>query len=180
MCDGKECVASTHPQIWPRSRKAPGPYFFVNSNSIFARTGAGSAVCAEAPATFHVRLQASEGQVVPLTEPLLANSIMGMARRHHDLGLWWCELFLVMPDHLHAILDFGVGADVQGIIGSWKRAASATLGVSWHGRFEDHRLPRRCEVDEKWWYVRRNPVARGLCDREDDWRHWWSALSPMS
>ena len=25
---GKECVASTHPQIWPRSRKAPGPYCF--------------------------------------------------------------------------------------------------------------------------------------------------------
>ena len=27
---GKECVASTHPQIWPRNRKVPGPYFFAN------------------------------------------------------------------------------------------------------------------------------------------------------
>jgi hypothetical protein len=26
--DGKECVASTHPQIWPRNRKVPGPYCF--------------------------------------------------------------------------------------------------------------------------------------------------------
>lgn len=25
---GKECVANTHPQIWPRDRKVPGPYFF--------------------------------------------------------------------------------------------------------------------------------------------------------
>jgi len=24
--DGKECVASTHPQIWPRNRKVPRPY----------------------------------------------------------------------------------------------------------------------------------------------------------
>ena len=27
--DGKECVASTHPQIWPRDRKVPGPYCFT-------------------------------------------------------------------------------------------------------------------------------------------------------
>ena len=26
--NGKECVASTHTQIWPRDRKVPGPYFF--------------------------------------------------------------------------------------------------------------------------------------------------------
>ena len=25
---GKECVANTQPQIWPRDRKVPGPYFF--------------------------------------------------------------------------------------------------------------------------------------------------------
>ncbi len=24
---GKECVAHTHPPIWPRDRKVPGPYF---------------------------------------------------------------------------------------------------------------------------------------------------------
>ena len=29
--DGKECVASTHPQIWPRNRKVPGPYSFPGS-----------------------------------------------------------------------------------------------------------------------------------------------------
>ena len=27
VCDGKERVASAHPQIWPRNRKVPGPYF---------------------------------------------------------------------------------------------------------------------------------------------------------
>jgi hypothetical protein len=31
VCDGKECVASTHPQIWPRNRKVPGPYFCTPS-----------------------------------------------------------------------------------------------------------------------------------------------------
>src|SRR3984957_19038967 len=29
VCDGKERVASAHPQIWPRNRKVPGPYFFT-------------------------------------------------------------------------------------------------------------------------------------------------------
>src|ERR1019366_3680214 len=29
VCDGKERVASAHPQIWPRNRKVPGPYFFA-------------------------------------------------------------------------------------------------------------------------------------------------------
>jgi hypothetical protein len=31
--DGKECVASTHPQIWPRNRKVPRPYCFWGSRT---------------------------------------------------------------------------------------------------------------------------------------------------
>jgi hypothetical protein len=27
---GKERVANAHPQIWPRDRKVPGPYFFLD------------------------------------------------------------------------------------------------------------------------------------------------------
>jgi len=30
--DGKECVASTHPQIWPWNRKVSGPYFLQPPN----------------------------------------------------------------------------------------------------------------------------------------------------
>jgi len=31
---GKERVANAHPQIWPRDRKVPGPYFFPRSKLV--------------------------------------------------------------------------------------------------------------------------------------------------
>ena len=126
-----------------------------------------------------MRIRVSEGQAVPLTEPRLAGGLLDLARRHHDLGLWWCELFLLMPDHVHAIVDIPGRSAIAGIVRDWKREADRLLGVSWHAGFDDNLLGQRNEADDKWWYVRYNPVARGLCAIEDDWRLWWSALSPM-
>ncbi len=44
--DGKERVASAHPQIWPRNRKVPGPYFFAG----FAAPGWAAVMPPGAPA----------------------------------------------------------------------------------------------------------------------------------
>jgi REP element-mobilizing transposase RayT len=130
--------------------------------------------------TFHVRIRVSDRQEMLLTEPSLASRLIASARRQHDLGHWWCELFLLMPDHLHAILGFTGQTGTFERIHNWKRHTARSYDIRWQGNFFDQPLRQRNEADAAWWYVRHNPVAKGLCEMEEDWPFWWSALSPMS
>ena len=53
----------------------------------------------------------------------------------------------------------------------WKRYTPRTLGIDWQDGFFDHRLRDDDEVTAKFHYIRRNPVVKGLCAREEDWPH---------
>ncbi|PYL99683.1 MAG: hypothetical protein DMF19_11765 [Verrucomicrobia bacterium] len=81
-----------------------------------------------------------------------------------------------MPDHLHAF----VGLDDQkidppGWIKSLKNTLSKALrfdGIPaphWQKDFFDHVLRSEESYEEKWHYVRENPVRAGLVKRWQDW-----------
>ncbi len=60
------------------------------------------------------------------------------------------------------------------VIRNWKRGAARIQGVHWQDNFFDHRIRSQAEAQEKWLYIRRNPVVKKLCAREDDWPYWWA------
>jgi putative transposase len=128
---------------------------------------------------FHLRFRATASQVPPLTHPGLASDLIAAAERYHVLGHWWCELFLVMPDHIHALLAFPKAPGMSATVGNWKRGTARFQKVRWQENYFDHRIRHDRESLETWVYIRRNPVAKGLCVVEDDWPWWWSALTPM-
>ena len=80
-----------------------------------------------------------------------------------------------MPDHLHALLAFPRDQGMSIVIRNWKRGAARLQGVRWQTNYFDHRIRTKSEGQECWTYIRRNPVAKGLCASEEDWPHWWSA-----
>lgn len=57
-----------------------------------------------AGAIFHVRIRAAGGP--PLTTPETARRLLDSAAFYTERGRWWAWLFLLMPDHLHALLSF--------------------------------------------------------------------------
>ena len=59
---------------------------------------------------------------------------------------------------------------------NWKRGTNRFQHTEWQEGFFDHRLRTDSEVNNKWDYIRRNPVVKGLCATEDDWPWWWSAV----
>lgn len=124
-------------------------------------------------ARFHVRVRISPHQRSPLTAPNLAPQLIAAARRYHESGRWWCDLFLLMPDHVHAIVAFP-GLRLSGALRNWKRGVARFQDVAWQENFFDHRLRHEAERERTWRYIRRNPVAQGLCETEDDWPWWWS------
>jgi putative transposase len=131
-------------------------------------------------ARFHLRLRVETGrQSEPLTSPELSPALLGAAELYHRQQAWHLTVFLLMPDHLHAILSVPRVPGLSETIRTWKRATARIHRVAWQENYFDHRLRNDREANEKWAYILRNPVAKGLCHSEEEWPHVWRpSLNP--
>ncbi len=88
----------------------------------------------------------------------------------------WVGAYVLMPDHLHAF----VGLDDHKIdLPRWMKSLKNTLSKvlrsdriiapHWQKDFFDHVLRSEESYEEKWHYVRANPVRAGLVKRWQDW-----------
>jgi putative transposase len=88
----------------------------------------------------------------------------------------WLGAYVLMPDHLHAF----VALDDQKIeLAAWMKSLKNTLsktlrfnGIAaphWQKDFFDHVLRSEESYEEKWRYVRENPVRAGLVKYWENW-----------
>ena len=124
----------------------------------------------EEGAVFHIRIRCREDNIASLVTPETATALLESARFYCANGRWYVHLFLLMPDHLHALISFHREDRMSAVIGDWKRFQSLRLGIRWQEGFFDHRIRNDKEFIEKAMYIRRNPVVRALCRCEADWR----------
>ncbi|MDA1069553.1 MAG: transposase [Verrucomicrobia bacterium] len=47
----------------------------------------------------------------------------------HRLGHWWIRLFLLMPDHCHALLSFSPKVEMRKSISDWKRFTARKFDI---------------------------------------------------
>ena len=118
---------------------------------------------------FHIRIRAAPGNPRPLTEPATAKALIESAVFYHQRGTWFCRLLVLMPDHLHALLAFPPAERMNVVIGRWKAWQHRARGVCWQDGFFDHRIRDDHELQLKADYIRRNPVAKGLCPSPEAW-----------
>ncbi len=127
----------------------------------------------EPGAQFHVRIRLDrEKQQRPLIEPSLAQGILDSAIFYEAKLRWHITLFLLMPDHVHAVLSFARDKSMSEVIRDWKRFHKRTNHVMWQEGYFDHRLrldERGMQFSAKLHYIRHNPVVAGLCARAEDW-----------
>ena len=124
-------------------------------------------------AIFHVRIGLErEKQQPELINPSLAESLLISVIEYERTNRWHVHVFILMPDHLHALISFAPDKSISSTVGDWKRFHARTNGIIWQEGFFDHRL-RNDEHGEqlqaKADYIRRNPVAAGLCKESADW-----------
>ncbi|MEI9999363.1 MAG: hypothetical protein WDO13_09445 [Verrucomicrobiota bacterium] len=99
-------------------------------------------------------------------------AILESIQHRHQAGFWFCDLALLMPDHIHLIVSFPDQPSFSRTIGEWKRWLARAHGISWHPNFFDHRL--RSETDQnKADYILQNPVRAGLVAKAGDWPWVW-------
>ncbi len=124
-------------------------------------------------ALFHVRIAVNrEAEQIPLTAAPLAQALLDSARFYETRQRWHLTLFLLMPDHLHALLSFANDEPMSAIVGDWKHFQARKHAIIWQGGYFDHRLrddERGEQLSAKMNYIRQNPVAAGLCKRAEEW-----------
>jgi putative transposase len=123
----------------------------------------------------HIRIRVAPEFRPSLTEPEIGTKLLESANLYHARRRWHATIFLLMPDHLHAILSFPSQESMSRVIGEWKRYQTKELGMAWQDNFFDHRLRNDAEANLKYDYICRNPVTKGLCQRPEDWP-WFIAL----
>jgi putative transposase len=91
---------------------------------------------------------------------------------YHERKIWWGELILVMPDHIHAILQPSAKSLTESVK-SWKRYLSKKNEVKWQKGWFDHRLRANESYSQKFDYIIENPIRAGLAEEPLQWPYWW-------
>jgi len=126
-----------------------------------------------AGAVFHIRISIERGNVRLLTESTLAAKLLDSVYFYQERQRWWIRIFLLMPDHLHALLTFPRENPMSMVIADWKRWHRLGNGGAWQDDYFDHRIRDQQELQLKGDYIRRNPVAKGLCSSPEEWPWVW-------
>jgi len=90
---------------------------------------------------------------------------------------WYVGRYVVMPDHVHFFCASPAEQTTLSLfVGKWKewtaKYAHRRLAVPsplWQAEFFDHVLRSGETYEEKWEYVRQNPVRAGVVARAEDW-----------
>jgi putative transposase len=105
-----------------------------------------------------------------LALPAVSKQLFETVRHRQEKFLWWPYLFLLMPDHLHALLSFPhSGKPLKLVISKWKEWTAKELGIIWQRDFFEHRLRHDENRRQKADYILHNPVRQKLVSHPEDW-----------
>src|SRR5206468_374265 len=116
-----------------------------------------------------------------LRRPDIADLVISAMRHFHETRYLLHE-WVVMPNHIHAVLWPMPNCVLSDILKSWKqftsRRAKKVLNLGeqpfWQPESYDHWIRNDEEKVRIVRYIRNNPVSAGLCARAEEWK-WSSA-----
>jgi REP element-mobilizing transposase RayT len=131
-------------------------------------------------ATADRMLDAASSGPLWLTDPEIAWHAQRAIQRGAELGHFVLRAYVIMPNHVHVLLDPLVPVEklMAGIKGVSARNANAKLGRTgkpfWQDESFDHWIRGPGEFARIQTYIENNPVKARLCTNPKDWP-WSSA-----
>ena len=102
-----------------------------------------------------------------------ARQLVRVLRETQDRGLATTLAYVVMPDHLHWLMQLGEKRTLSRVIGTVKSLMAHRLGGQiWQPSFHDHALRREEDLRVLARYIAANPVRAGLVENVADYSHW--------
>jgi putative transposase len=106
----------------------------------------------------------------------IATEVWRNCQEHYQ---WSIGRYVIMPDHVHFFaFDNQEMRTLAEVVGKWKewtaKYCRSRLGFTmplWQPEFFDHVLRSSESYEEKWEYVRNNPIRAGLVESADQWKY---------
>ena len=118
-------------------------------------------------------------------EPLFFDIALGRVivrsmRHHHEYGFVGSLAFVVMPDHLHWLVELSFGITLSRLMQSFKSYTAREINHRsntpgkriWQPGYHDHALRGDEEVLHTARYIVANPLRAGLVNRLGDYPLW--------
>jgi putative transposase len=102
-----------------------------------------------------------------------ARALIGVLREQQALNHAQTLAFVVMPDHLHWLMQLGDRVDLSRCMRTVKSMSARRIGRPiWQRGFHDHALRSDDDIPAMARYIVRNPVRAGLVTRTGLYPHW--------
>jgi putative transposase len=107
--------------------------------------------------------------------PKIGAAILDFIRLYNERHHWFCDVAVLMPDHIHLLVSFPPEKTVSQVVGLWKRGLAKSSGIKWQRNFFEHRMRHDESMQQKSDYLLNNPVRAGLIDDPIKWSYLWLA-----
>ncbi|MFZ5513984.1 MAG: REP-associated tyrosine transposase [Pseudomonadota bacterium] len=102
-----------------------------------------------------------------------ARTLVQVLRSAASVGDAQTLAYVLMPDHLHWLMQLGERRSLSAVVGTIKSISARRIaGLRWQAGFHDHALRRDEDLRAVARYVILNPVRAGLVQRVGDYPHW--------
>ena len=91
-------------------------------------------------ATFFITICALPRGENHLCREVVGRSILDSVIHYHEKQKWFCQIVVLMPDHVHFMLNFPDVPTFSNIVGDWKRWLATRHNIRWQENFFDHRV----------------------------------------
>ncbi len=114
-----------------------------------------------------------------LTSPGIPGMLIDSWQASRKINACVVGRYVVMPDHVHFFATpMPGGKSLSDFMRDWKRWTGGKISRDlrlpsqiWQPEFFDHVMRSAKSYDEKWSYVRENPVRAGLVANAEAWPH---------
>jgi REP-associated tyrosine transposase len=80
----------------------------------------------------------------------VAKGLFETVSYRNEKQIWFARLFLLMPDHAHALICFPSSSkSIKSIISQWKEWTAKQIRIDWERDFFDHRLRREGSLSKR-------------------------------
>ena len=102
-----------------------------------------------------------------------ARQLIGILRGCTTMDRAQTICFVVMPDHLHWLMQLNEGQNLSDIVRTVKSLSSKQIGQRiWQRGFYDHAIRRDEDIRSLARYIVANPVRAGLVESVGAYPHW--------
>jgi REP element-mobilizing transposase RayT len=121
----------------------------------------------------------TENRVAYFADFSLARTVIDEMRKLGREGFVQSLAWVLMPDHLHWLLQLGEGKELSKVLRLFKGRSARRInealqrnGPVWQKAFYDHAVRKEEAIEEIVKYVIANPIRKGLASRIEDYPLW--------